>query len=179
MATHNFEHLRRAIVAMSEAHTWDDAVGEWELVHVDHRSAHTDPPETCLCTHHPIYEVCHIRNVRNGRTAIVGNVCIRRFLEHDIDRIAAGLSRIKADIEAAMNPPAIAFAYRRGYINDWERKFYLNTWNRRGRLTPDRLAKRVQVNRKVLRLMGRDRPPTAPLPHTIDDYSARCRGSAT
>lgn len=39
-----------------------------------------DEPDTCLCGHSPIIEICVLTNILNGKVAEVGNRCGKRFL---------------------------------------------------------------------------------------------------
>src|SRR5262245_19948013 len=71
--------LRERIVALSVARSWAEANGEWDLLH----AYFADEPGTCLCGHSPITEHCVLVNRRNGNTAVVGNVCVTRFLGLD------------------------------------------------------------------------------------------------
>ena len=68
--------LIEEIIALSEASNWDEAKREWALLHVYRE----DDPLTCLCGHFPINEICVIGNMKNGREAIVGNVCVKKFM---------------------------------------------------------------------------------------------------
>ena len=73
--------LATQIINLSESNLWSQAKLEWELDSIfitDHDSA-----GTCLCGHFPILEHCIIRNRVNGRDAVVGNVCIGRYLRHE------------------------------------------------------------------------------------------------
>ena len=55
------------ILERSVAQTWDEARREWSLYEV----YEADEPETCLCGHFPIIELCVLRNRRNGIQATV------------------------------------------------------------------------------------------------------------
>jgi hypothetical protein len=140
--------LTAEIVALSVACTWPEAKQEWELVSVYFADA--DRPGTCLCGHSPIIEHCVLVNRCNGNTAVVGNVCVTRFLGLDADAIFRSLRRLQANPAGAMSPAAVEHAHGRGWLNDWERGFYLKTLRWR-RLTPKQLAKRAEINRAVLR----------------------------
>lgn len=136
--------LAEAIISLSVAETWDLAKQEWALATV----WVTDEPGVCLCGHRPIFEHCQLVNLSNGNLAVVGNVCVTRFLGLPSDKLFAALNRIADDPRRALNADAIAFAHDRGWLNDWERDFYLDTWRKR-KLSPRQLAKREQINAKV------------------------------
>lgn len=55
---YNFRQLRDGILALSEASDWEVARKEWSLVDV----YEVDEPETCLCGHRPIIEICCLSN---------------------------------------------------------------------------------------------------------------------
>ncbi|OIR17465.1 hypothetical protein GALL_24920 [mine drainage metagenome] len=137
--------LTERLIALSVGNTWDEAKLEWGLEHVWRE----DEPDTCLCGHFPIIEICLLRNVRNSNTAIVGNCCVKKFTNLPSDLIFQAVKRIESDVERALNAETIHHAHEKGWINDWERKFYMNTWRKR-KLSGAQHAKRVQINQKVL-----------------------------
>ncbi|HDR9237765.1 TPA: hypothetical protein QDB43_001468 [Burkholderia vietnamiensis] len=137
--------LTERLIALSVGNTWDDAKLEWGLEHVWRE----DEPDTCLCGHFPIIEICLLRNVRNHNTAIVGNCCVKKFTNLPSDRIFQAVKRIESDVERAINAETIRHAYEKGWINEWERKFYMDTWRKR-KLSGAQHMKRVQINEKVL-----------------------------
>jgi hypothetical protein len=148
--------LTEAIIARSVAKTWDAAKLEWKL----HGIYFDDEPQTCLCGHFPIIEICTILNQHNGQFADVGNCCVKKFLGLPSDKIFQAIKRIQKDDTKSLNAEAIQHAHERGWINEWERDFYLNTM-RKQVLSRKQRAKREQVNqltdywqhRPVLRLL--------------------------
>jgi hypothetical protein len=90
-----------------------------------------DEPETCLCGHFPIVELCTIANATTGNTVDVGNVCVKRFLGFRSDLIFQSLKRIRSDGDKAIGPDATALFYERGVINDWEYQFQQSTMRKR------------------------------------------------
>jgi hypothetical protein len=137
--------LPAAIIALSVAKTWDEARLEWQLDEIYYE----DRPDTCLCGHFPINELCYLRNTRNYGKALVGNVCVKKFFRLPSDKIFEAIQRIAIDITKALNPDAIEHAFRKAWISQWERDFYLNTWRKRS-LSPKQNAKRVQINNRVM-----------------------------
>lgn len=150
--------LAEAIVALSESRTWDQAKLEWQLEEIYNQ----DEPDTCLCGHYPIVEICVLRNGRNRNTAEVGNVCVKRFMGLPSDRIFNAVARIARDIKRPLNAEAITHAYGRGWINDWERGFYFDTMRKR-LLSDKQIAKRIEINRLVLKETSRKRASVKPL----------------
>lgn len=141
--------LGAEIVSRSVANTWDEARLEW-TIHEIYKLEPPEDPETCLCGNYPIMELCVLRNRQNGAKAIVGNVCVTKFMRLGSKQIFDALRRVASDEEKALNVDAIAHAHAKGWISDWDRKFYLDTWRKHKGLSPKQLAKRVQINRKVL-----------------------------
>jgi hypothetical protein len=68
--------LAQAMLPLSVADSWQQAKLEWTLAEVYRQ----DDPETCLCGHYPIIEICVLENKKNGNRAEVGNVCVKKFL---------------------------------------------------------------------------------------------------
>ena len=146
------KQLSAEIIARSVATKWDPARLEWVLETV----YFADEPETCLCSHFPIIELCVLRNTKNGAEAVVGNHCVKKFMGLGSDKIFQALKRIQRDEEGALNTEAIEYALRRKWINDWEQRFYFDTWRKRV-LSGRQLEIRVEINRKVLAAVARDR----------------------
>ena len=147
---YNFKQLSQAILSMSKATDWETARKEWVLVDV----IEADEPETCLCSHYPIIEICEIRNRVTGHTTEVGNVCVKRFLGVRSDLIFTGIKRIRKDIEKSLNADSIAFFHQRGLLNNWEYQFLQNTMRKRN-LTFRQMETRRQINQKVLSALSR------------------------
>jgi len=147
---YNFEQLRAAILKLSKAQDWEVARKEWALITI----YEVGEPDTCLCGHFPIIEICEIENRTTGNRADVGNVCIRRFLGFRSDLIFAGLKRIRKDIEKSLNSDAISLFRQRGALNDWEYEFLQDTMRKR-RLSPAQLAKRKSINTKILKAVAK------------------------
>ena len=86
--------------------------------------------------------------------AVVGNVCVKKFLGLPSGKIFQAIRRVASDEERSLNIETIEHAYKKGWINGWEQQFSLDTLRKRN-LSQKQLAKRVQVNRKVLRRVQR------------------------
>ena len=146
--------LATEIISLSVAKTWDEAKIEWELEEIYKQ----DVPETCLCGKFPILEICVLRNRRNGNPAVVGNVCVKKFMGLPSDHIFAAIKRVAGDIERPLNAETVNHAHRRGWINSWERDFYFDTMRKRS-LSGKQNKTRVKINRKVLERTSRKSPP--------------------
>lgn len=144
--THQEYKLSEEIVTLSVADTWDRAKLEWELEDIYHE----EDPDTCLCGHFPINELCYLRNTINGNRALVGNICVKKFLGLPSDKIFDAINRITKDTTKALNAEAIEHAFKKQWITDWEHDFYFDTWRKRS-LSTKQSTKRVQINERVLR----------------------------
>lgn len=149
-AGYNFKQLKEAILLKSQATDWEVAKKEWKLV----RIYEADEPDTCLCGHTPIIEICVLANTITGKYAEVGNSCVKRFLGLRSDLIFTGIKRIKADLSKSLNVDSTVFFFEQGIINDWEYKFQNNTLSKRN-LTGKQMETRLKINRKVLGYMER------------------------
>lgn len=138
--------LTTEILKLSQSQKWDEAKLEWKLLNIYKE----DEPFTCLCGHNPIIEICILKNIKNGNEAVVGNVCVKKFLGLPSDKIFNAITKISEDIHNALNPEAIVHAFEQGWIDDWKKNFYLDTWRKR-KLTQPQMAKRIEINKKVLR----------------------------
>lgn len=137
--------LFREIIARSVADNWEEAKREWDLVEIYRE----DEPLTCLCGHTPIIEICVLRNRLNAGTAIVGNVCVNKFLGIESELIFEGLRRVNKDPDKGLNAAATLYAFEKGWINEWEKNFSLDT-NKKRKLSDKQQVKRDQINRRVL-----------------------------
>ncbi len=144
--------LGRRIVALSEADDWDRARLEWQIEDIYIQRE----PETCLCGHFPINELCVLRNRKNYKQTIVGNICVKKFMKLSSGRMFAAIKRVTADETKALNAHVIEHAFAKQWINDWEHGFYLDTWRKRD-LSDAQMTKRREINRKVLAKVRTDR----------------------
>jgi hypothetical protein len=143
--------LTEEIIKRSESQTWDIAKLEWSL----HQIYEADEPETCLCGHFPIIEICNLRNKLNGKFATVGNCCVKKFIGLPSDLIFQAVKRVRKDIEKSLNSEAIHHAHEKVWINDWEFKFTIDTMRKRN-LSAKQLKTRTTVNEKMLANMNRN-----------------------
>lgn len=142
--------LASNIVNLSHAKNWDLAKLEWSLKEV----YEADEPDTCLCGHYPIVEICILGNKVNGNSAMVGNCCVKKFIGLPSDKIFQAVKRIRKDQKKSLNIEAVTHAYEKGWINEWEYNFTVDTMRKRN-LSPKQLQKRKDVNEKMLRNMKR------------------------
>ena len=142
--------LTQEIVDRSQAETWDEAKLEWVLNDV----YEADEPETCLCGHFPIIELCNLRNKTNGSFATVGNCCVKKFIGLPSDLIFQAVKRIRIDNTKSLNSEAINYAHTKGWISDWDRSFYFSIMRKRV-LTLKQRTKKIQINVKFIANMRR------------------------
>lgn len=144
--------LIQEIIKLSVADIWEIAKCEWELIEI----YFSDEPETCLCGHYPIIELCEIRNKKNQKITIVGNCCVNKFMGLPSEKIFQAVKRIRKDIDKSLNCEAIELAYSKDWINEWEYKFYADTLKKR-LLTEKQASKRKQINEKILLNINKER----------------------
>ncbi|RQR47343.1 hypothetical protein DIE21_27525 [Burkholderia sp. Bp9140] len=142
--------LTAEIIARSKANTWNLAKTEWSLAEV----YEAEEPETCLCGHFPIIEICTLKNRVTGQTADVGNCCVKRFIGLPSDKIFQAVKRVRKDPSKSLNGEAIAHAFEKAWINEWERDFYLKIMRKRV-LTSKQSEKKIQINEKIAMRMQR------------------------
>jgi hypothetical protein len=145
--------LAQEIISLSSAKIWEEAKLEWRLNDVYYE----EEPETCLCGHFPIIEICVLLNGKNGSTAIVGNCCVKKFIGLPSDKIFQAVRRVRQDYKKALNGETINHAHEHGWISNWERNFYFDTMRKRN-LSQKQTDKRVQINQKVVAKIVTTRP---------------------
>lgn len=142
--------LTQEIIQRSQSKVWDIARLEWALNEI----YEADEPETCLCGHFPIIDICILRNKVNGHLATVGNCCVKKFIGLPSDLIFQAVKRVRMDTQNSLNAEAIQHAYEKGWINEWEFKFSIDTMRKRN-LSAKQLQSRMKVNEKMLFNMKR------------------------
>lgn len=142
--------LTTEIVKLSDSATWDAAKTEWALLEV----YEAEEPETCLCGHFPIIELCILQNNINKNQATVGNCCVKKLIGLPSDKIFQAVKRIRKDSGKSLNAEAIDHAFQRGWLSEWECKFYFDIMRKRS-LTDKQKAKKLQINELVLTRMKR------------------------
>lgn len=140
--------LTREILQRSESKIWSIAKQEWYLKDV----YEAEEPETCLCGHSPIIEICVIKNRLNGNIVAVGNCCVKKFIGLNSDKIFESVKKVRRNVEKSLNSDAIEHAFKKGWINKWEHEFSMDTMRKR-KLSVAQLHKRLEVNRKMLNNM--------------------------
>lgn len=129
--------LPQKLEELSDGNSYPAVLREWELDYIEHLAPGEDS-ETCLCTHYPIREVCHILNLQNNNTAIVGNCCVKKF-EKEAEavnfvgkhKVFDALKRLQKDNNANANEELIEYAYSKGVLTEKEYKTYLEIWRNR------------------------------------------------
>jgi len=81
--------LTNEIIDLSKSKIWDAAKLEWSLAKI----YEADEPETCLCGHFPIIEICILQNKLNHKQATVGNCCVKKFIGLPSDKIFQAVNR--------------------------------------------------------------------------------------
>lgn len=143
--------LTEEILNRSKSKIWDIAKMEWGLSQV----YEAEEPETCLCGHFPIIEICILQNKLNAQFATVGNCCVKKFIGLPSDLIFQAVKRIRKDNQKSLNAEAILHAYENGWINEWEYNFSIDTMRKR-KLSGKQLQTRMRVNEKMLANMKRN-----------------------
>ena len=142
--------LTEEILKRSQSKIWDMAKMEWSLYQI----YEAEEPETCLCGHFPIIEICTLQNKINSNFATVGNCCVKKFIGLPSDLIFQAVKRVRMDNQKSLNAEAIQHAYDKGWINEWEYKFSIDTMRKRN-LSGKQLQTRMKVNEKMLANMRR------------------------
>ncbi len=138
------ERLARKIIALSRADDFQAACTEWDVECI----YRNDEPTTCICGQTNVIEVVFIRNFVTNEIAIVGNHCARWF-DLDFGKVFSALKKIETNIGATVNSEALNFALATDWINNWDWNFYCDI-AKKTHLTPKQLAKKQEINQKIL-----------------------------
>lgn len=137
--------LTAEIIALSDATIWDEARLEWLLIEIYEASE----PETCLCGHFPIIEICVLENTKNRGLTTVGNCCVKKFIGLPSDKIFTAVKRVRKDDNKSLNAETIDHAFQRGWIDNWEKNFYFDIMRKRT-LSEKQSSIKLRINKKVL-----------------------------
>ena len=156
------QKLIQEILSLSVSYDWNTARSEWELLNV----TISETPETCLCDHYPIIELCTIVNKLNRHTAIVGNCCVKQFIGLPSDIIFQGIKRIQHNIEKAPNSALVSYANNHHWLSEWELQF-LQSIGRKTKLSERQMACRIKINEKLLEKLNLKYTPAVTRKHTM------------
>ena len=119
--------LFEGITSLSTITDWEEAKKEWYLAHIEIASPEevADNEYQCLCGHKHLKELCYIKNRKNGKEVLVGNCCVKRFLNLESDKIFQAVKRGK------VNHTTVEYAFEHGIITEWERGFLRSTIRKR------------------------------------------------
>lgn len=136
--------LTTELLKLSRSQNWDEAKLEWELVDIER----VEDPETCLCGHYPILEICTIKNRKTNKNADVGNCCVKKFIDKS-DKIFRSVAKVRKDSEKSVNAETLDFALNKNWISPKDYGFYMNILRKRG-LTEKQLSWKKSINQKIM-----------------------------
>ena len=147
---YKFQQLKGEILQRSTSSVWDIAKREWRLASV----YQVDDPETCLCGHSPINEICVLRNSTNGREAEVGNVCVQKFMGINSQKVFQSLKRVQKDPTKSLSMDVIALFSEQGILQDKDVKFYASIHRKRS-ISLAQMQWKEDINNRVLQRLVR------------------------
>lgn len=106
-----------------EKNDFNTAKQEWIVADVWYADEE-DGFSSCLCGHYPIKEHCAIHNKFTGKSAIVGNCCVKKFLKLDTDDLFKNYKKIKKNMNKLVDDKFIIFLNKKQILNSWEVGFY-------------------------------------------------------
>jgi len=138
--------LYSELLQLSESQNWSQAKLEWRFEY----AYIAEEPETCLCGHFPIKEICTIYNTTTKQRADIGNHCIKQFLNiREQEGIFNSLKKIMKDKYKSVNEQTIEYAFNKSWINKWEYDFYLDIRGKRN-LTDKQEEKKLTINKRII-----------------------------
>ena len=136
--------LFEAITNLSVAVVWEEAKKEWYLAHIEIADDNEVAENTyvCACGHPHLKELCYIRNKKNGNEVLVGNCCVKKFMELESDKIFQAVKRKR------VNPALVEYAAAHNWISPWERSFLLGVarkrkFSQKQKAVYDRLSEKI------------------------------------
>jgi hypothetical protein len=86
------------------------AKGEWKL----NELYEAEEPETCLCGHFLIIEICILQNKVNAQLVTVGNCCVKKFIDPPTNLIFQTVKCVRKNSQKSLNAEAIQHVYNKG-----------------------------------------------------------------
>lgn len=136
--------LTSELLKLSKSRIWDRAKLEWDVVDI-HK---VEEPETCLCGHYPIVEICTIENTQTNQQARVGNCCVKKFNDKS-NKIFRAVERVKKASEKSLNSETLDLGKQNKWISEKDFDFYTDILRKRT-LSPKQLAWKESINRKIV-----------------------------
>lgn len=143
---YNFKQLQAEMIALSQSDDWHQVKLEWDLEDV----FIVNQNQVCLCGHHPIRQICTLRNFVTKSPAEVGNVCVQKFLGMNSRRVVNALKRISGDLEKSLNKEGIEMFRKLGVISNSDADDYLIFYRRRKNVTERQRSLKSKINRSVI-----------------------------
>jgi hypothetical protein len=142
--------LKQAILENSESDQFDVAKNEWDYSH----SEFDDEETRCICGV-AIIERCYIINRITASELLIGNVCVKNFINQEIGHHAETMSK---SLKKIFKDPAtrsrmfdlIEDALKKGYISNWDESFVISLQGTRKQLSMKQHEKLSEINNKIL-----------------------------
>lgn len=139
-------NLKPEIIILSNSKDWNIAKQEWKF----HYAYKSEEAQQCLCGKQPIYNICVIRNIENGKETEVGNKCINKFLGIESgNSIFKSIKRLQDNIEKSLLGDAIEYLKEKNCITKWEYDFYFKI-RRKHILSDKQMDIKKRINQKFL-----------------------------
>lgn len=136
--------LTTELIKLSQSQKWSEAKLEWELIGIERM----EEPETCLCGHYPILEICTIQNSKTKNESRVGNCCVKKF-NNQSNKIFRSIAAIKKNIEKSLNAETLKWAIKNRWISDKEYGFYMDILRKRS-LSDKQMTWKRSINQKII-----------------------------
>ncbi len=145
-------NFREKLISMSVCKKYPTLLEEWGLSRIEK----LEQAQTCICGDFSIREVCHIKNQKNGLTALVDIFCIKTYFENNgfltgTHKIFDALKRIQKDIKNSANVELINYGSKKGILTLREHDFYLGIWGKNNnKLDQTEISKKQELNKRII-----------------------------
>ena len=147
--SHNGQVLKANLLVLSSSKDWPSAKQEWKL-HDIYILEENDEKEKCSCGHYPIKEVCILKNEINNNTAVVGNVCVKRFMDNIKYVDLSSILKVKKSNTKSVSENILELSYKKGYIIKKDYNFYKDIYRKR-KLSEKQISWKQDVNDKIIK----------------------------
>jgi hypothetical protein len=145
------QKLQDEIIELSVSNDFAQAKNEWEFS--SYSEASSDEDNNCLCGQ-DIKRLFYLRNHKNDSMALVGCVCITKFVDENLgmycDQIGKVVDKVKTDkYYRSKDITVLQHCRNNNIINDWEFNFMKSIKSKRN-LTMKQLNCVDKINKKMI-----------------------------
>lgn len=114
---------KQPIFENSKLINWDAIAAEWFLYsHYSHEE--NEDPDVCLCGKDPIFELCYLQNKHTKIKVLVGNCCVKKFMNIPEMDVVDDYKKIIKDETKTLKQISLRYAWINDFVSFEDCEFY-------------------------------------------------------